>query len=115
MSERPSIGNNLARYLERLDRPRSSSESLVATDRKVPPLPDARALLTQLGDSIDRMPNGEGIKPLFEQVRGHVEALFPVAGDVSLDEKAHSAHKERLEELFQTLEGVLYACSLPAR
>ena len=116
MSERPATRINLERYLDRLDRPAKASEAALDSGAPSPP-PEALALLARLTESVARLPSGagEGVKPLLEQVRVHVEALFPTVGAASLDDQAHAAHKETLEELFQTLEGVLYACSLPAR
>ena len=114
MSERPATRINLERYLDRLDRPAKASEPVLDSGAPPPP-PEALALLARLSESVGRQANGEGIKPLLEQVRVRVEALFPAPGTASLDDEAHAAHKESLEELFQTLEGVLYACSLPAR
>lgn len=113
MSERPPTRINLERYLERLDRPRAPIEP--PAERAAPPSPPTQVLLAQLGASIDQLGESKsaGIRPLLEQVRTHVAALFPAPGAASLDDQAFSAHKERLEELFQTLEGVLYACSLP--
>ena len=110
MTERRVNQINFERYLDRLDRIAPASEPL--GDQPSPPA--ALALLAQLTGSIGLLKNdaAAGIQPLLAQVREHVEALFPSAADSPLDEKAHTAHKECLEELFQTLEGVLYACSL---
>ena len=116
MVERPPAYVNLERCLDRLDRlaPADEPAAGASAPEHAPP-PAALVLLERLTESIQPMAGAAGIAPLLAQVRQHVAAVCPAAGGASLDEEAHAAHMERLEELFQTLEGVLYACSLPAR
>lgn len=118
MTERPPAYVNLERCLERLDRTermegRVEQAASAAETAAQPSSP--LTLLAQLTQSVQKLPNAAGIAPLLGQVREHVEALCPAPGATGVDAEAHAAHMEQLEALFQTLEGVLYACSLPAR
>lgn len=115
-TERAPAYGNLERCLERLDRLDGRLDPTAPDgESAAAPLPVLPMLLGQLTESTQRLGNAAGIAPLLGQVREQVEALYLEPGAASLDEAGYAAHMEQLEALFQTLEEVLYACSLPAR
>jgi hypothetical protein len=57
----------------------------------------------------------QGVKPLLDEVRGGVAALFPEPGGTRLAPKEHEARHEKLLGSLDSLEEVLEALQLAAR
>jgi len=57
----------------------------------------------------------EGVKPLLDEVRGGVAALFPEAGGTRLAPREHESRHEKLLQSLDSLEEVLEALQLAVR
>jgi len=58
---------------------------------------------------------GEGVKPLLDEVREGVAALFPEPGGTRLAPKEHEGRHEKLLQSLDSLEEVLEALQLAVR
>jgi hypothetical protein len=103
------------RFLSRFDR--QAPTAVPAAPDKPVEEPPARILYRELHERIvaDLGERAAGLFPMLDELKQHVEALFPPDPSLAEDEKKQGEHKARVEALCATIEDVLYAMSLSPR
>lgn len=103
------------------DNPRSGEA--LAAPQKTPVLrtqsvqPEARLQLTDFTKEVRALlgPKSVGVEPFLNDAQLLVDQIFPESGPSLLSAKEHAERQKHLEQVFDRLEDLLEAFTLPAR